>query len=255
MLFLHGIPTNHLLWTDVIAGLDPGVRALAPDLTGFGLSDLPPDADLSPAGQARDLLDLLDHLEANRFTIVAHDYGALVAFELLGRIPERIRGLVVANTSIRPGDWSGTWYSPFRVLRLPVVGEVGFKLARRWMLRLAFKPFVAEWDRFGDARLDAFWEPFERGFDRTLLRLFRSERMDLDATERWRRILTDYDGPLTLVWGVRDPAFRIDRAHDIARLAPRSTLIELVRTNHFVPIDNPRVLARVIGRQIAGEGR
>ena len=250
MLFQHGIPTNAALWIATIDALGPSIRSIAPDLTGFGLSDLPRDADLSPAGQAADLLAFLDRRKIDRFTLVGHDYGALVALELLATIPDRIDGLVIANTSVRPRDWTGAWYSPFRALRLPVLGELAFKLARRWMLRLAFRPFVANRDRLTNDLLDAFWEPFERGFDRTLLRLFRMKRIDRDAAMRWGRALLEYDGPLTLVWGLRDPAFRVDRARDISRLVPRATAIELEWSSHFVPIDSPRVLARIITRQV-----
>ena len=255
MVFLHGIPTNHALWCLTIASLVPNVRALAPDLTGFGLSDLPSDADLSARGQAVDVLAFLDRRAVERFTVVAHDYGGLVACELLAQAPGRVDGLVFTNTSVRATDWSGATLNPFRLVALPVVGEVAFALARRWMLRLAFRPFVSEWDQLTDELLDAFWLPFERGFAETLLRLFRGRTVDLEAERRWRAALARFDGPVSIFWGERDPAFRVDRSDDLIRLMPQARRTMLHNSNHFVPVDRPRALARLIWQHLGGSER
>ncbi len=73
---------------------------------------------------------------------MAHDFGFLVACELLAQRRCRVNGLVILNTSIRAADWSGSGLNPFQLIAQPVVGELAFGLARRWMLRLAFMPFV-----------------------------------------------------------------------------------------------------------------
>lgn len=250
MVFLHGIPTNHHLWLATIGYLRSNIRAIAPDLTGFGFSRLPPDADLSPRQQARDILEFLDRLGVDRFTLVAHDYGLLVACEVIAREPNRVEGLVVTNSSIRVTDWSGSWVNPFRLVALPGVGEVAFLLARRWMLRLAFLPFVSDRERLTPELLETFWQPFERDFSATLLRLFRDKTVDEGAARRWRAALTRFDGPASIVWGARDPAFRIDRARDILDLLPQARRLFIRNSNHFVPIDRPRVLARLIDLQI-----
>jgi 2-hydroxymuconate-semialdehyde hydrolase len=250
VVFLHGIPTNHLLWRRSLEYVGPNIRAIAPDLTGFGLSDLPRDSDLSPGQQALDILAFLDRRGADHFTVVAHDFGFLVACELLVRMPQRVQGLVIANTSIRAADWSGSGLNPFRLIAQPLVGELAFGLARRWMLRLAFMPFVSDRAAFTDDLLEAMWLPFKRGFPETLLRLFRSRSVDAKSERRWLRALAAFDGPVSIVWGERDPAFQPDRAHDLLGLVPQAKMVFLTGSNHFVPIDRPRVLARVVRLQV-----
>ncbi|MEZ4522556.1 MAG: alpha/beta hydrolase [Thermomicrobiales bacterium] len=248
VVLLHGIPTNHQLWSGVADELTGDVRVIAPDLTGFGMSDLPSSADLSPGGQATDIFGFLDDLGVGRFHLVVHDYGFLVGCEMISAAPDRIRSLVVTNTSIRRADWRGAGPNPLRLVKIPVVGEIAFRFAQRWMLKLAFRPFIADPAHLTEGLLDAFWEPFEHGFDRTLLRLFRAEYVDGTVENRWRDALRAHAGPALVVWGSRDPAFRVDRGHEIADLIPRAELIGLERSNHFVPLDQPRALARLIRR-------
>ena len=249
-MFLHGIPTNACLWLRTIDAIGPDIRAIAPDLTGFGLSDLPADADLSPRGQARDLLRFFDRRGIGQITLVGHDFGSLVALEMIALAPERICGMILTNTSISVGDWRGAGVNPFRLLAHAPIGEIAFAVARRWMLRVAFCPFVSEPDALDDGLLDAFWLPFDRGFSATLLRLFRSQSPDSDDERRWRDALSSYRGLVSVVWGARDPAFREDRAQEVASLAPQTRVVMLENSSHFVPIDRPRVLARIVRLQV-----
>ncbi len=249
VVMLHGIPTNHYLWHATVERLGSRVRSIAPDLTGFGSEPAPPVSDLSPRQQARDSLAFLDDCNVCRFQLVGHDYGALVACEILSLAPQRVSGLVLTNTSLRLADWSGSGLNPLRLIALPWIGEAAFFCARRWMLRLAFRPYVACQRRLTPELLDAFWRPFEREFSATLLRLFRSDAVDEQAVARWCAALTAYAGPASIIWGGRDPTFRIDRAHDILKLMPQARLVVLRNSNHFVPIDRPGVLARHIDRQ------
>jgi pimeloyl-ACP methyl ester carboxylesterase len=196
------------------------------------------------------MLDFLDALEIERFGVVAHDYGALVACAMLELAPECVTHLAVTNTSLRHADWSGSWVSPFSLVRLPLVGELAFSLARPFMLKWAYSLYVAERRKLEGELMDALWEPFEHGFARTLLRLFREARSTPEDFERWRAALAAFEGPALIAWGGKDPTFRADRAVDIAGLLPQAETVVLRGSNHFVQIDRPRSLARLIARLI-----
>lgn len=250
LLCLHGIPSHHVIWREVIAALPPTIRAIAPDLTGFGCSEFPPDAGLSPDDQARDMLAMLDRLGVARFGVVAHDYGALVACALLDSAPGRVTCLALTNTSLLPGDWSGSWLSPLQFVRLPGVGELAFRLARPFMLRWAYSIYVLERRKLDGPLMNELWAPFEHGFERTLLRLFRERGAGPDDFRRWRAALSRYDGPALIAWGARDPTFTAQRAVDIAGLLPQAEKAVLPGASHFVQIDRPRALAHLLGRLV-----
>ena len=143
VVLLHGIPTHSYVWRDVARIVSVSRRAIAPDLLGFGFSDKPDDADLSPMGQADVVGEMLDALGIESYALVGHDYGALVACELLAREPERVTQLVVTNTSLQCSGWkSSSPLNPLAWLKVPFVGEVAMAAAQPFMLKQAFSTFA-----------------------------------------------------------------------------------------------------------------
>jgi 3-oxoadipate enol-lactonase len=96
VLFIHGYPLDHTLWTHQVAALEGWCR-IAPDLRGMGQSDAP-DLGYSMETYAADLAELLDLLGAREVVLVGLSMGGYVAFEFLRRWRERVRGLVLVDT-------------------------------------------------------------------------------------------------------------------------------------------------------------
>jgi YbgC/YbaW family acyl-CoA thioester hydrolase len=96
VLFIHGYPFDHTIWTHQISALEGWCR-IAPDLRGMGESDAP-DLGYSMDTYAADMAELLDLLGARDVVLVGLSMGGYVAFEFLRRWRERVRGLVLMDT-------------------------------------------------------------------------------------------------------------------------------------------------------------
>jgi 3-oxoadipate enol-lactonase len=96
VLFIHGYPFDHTIWTHQIAALEGWCR-IAPDLRGMGRSDAP-DLGYSMETYAGDLAALLDLLGARDVVLVGLSMGGYVAFEFLRRWRQRVRALVLLDT-------------------------------------------------------------------------------------------------------------------------------------------------------------
>jgi len=109
VLLLHGFPDSSHLWRNQIPALiGTGMRAIAPDLRGFGESDRPePVEDYAIARSVADMVAVLDALDVERAHVVGHDWGAGLAWALAAYVPARVDRLVVMsvghpNTLRRP---------------------------------------------------------------------------------------------------------------------------------------------------------
>jgi haloacetate dehalogenase len=83
VVLLHGFPQTHLIWRHVAAELAADHTVICPDLRGYGASDKPAEHDVhtySKRTMAADIMALMDQLGHDRFALVGHDRGALVAF-------------------------------------------------------------------------------------------------------------------------------------------------------------------------------
>ncbi|MGH7579657.1 MAG: alpha/beta fold hydrolase [Gemmatimonadales bacterium] len=96
VLFIHGYPLDHSIWTHQLATLDGWCR-IAPDLRGMGHSDAP-DLGYSMETYAADLAALLGLLGVDSVVLAGHSMGGYVAFEFLRRWRDRVRGLVLVDT-------------------------------------------------------------------------------------------------------------------------------------------------------------
>ena len=99
VLLLHGWPDSSYLWRNQIPFLVAnGFRAIAPDQRSFGCSDRPEGvAAYSLQNAVADLVGILDALGIDAADIVAHDWGASVAWLTATAHPNRVRRLVVLS--------------------------------------------------------------------------------------------------------------------------------------------------------------
>ncbi len=107
VLLLHGEPSWSFLYRQVLPVLaDAGLRAIAPDLVGFGRSDKPGDiADHSYARHVEWMRRFaFDVLELRDVTLVGQDWGGLIGLRLVAEHASRFRGVVAANTGLPTGD-------------------------------------------------------------------------------------------------------------------------------------------------------
>lgn len=107
VLLLHGEPSWSYLYRHMIPVLvDAGLRAVAPDLVGFGRSDKPTArSDYTYARHVAWLeAHVIDELELSDVTLVCQDWGGLLGLRLVAAHPERFAGVVAANTFLPTGD-------------------------------------------------------------------------------------------------------------------------------------------------------
>jgi haloalkane dehalogenase len=107
VLLLHGEPSWSFLYRDVVAVLaEHGLRAVVPDLVGFGRSDKP--ASVSDHSYARHVEWVralaFDVLDLRGVTLVGQDWGGLIGLRLVAEHLDRFAGVVAANTGLPTGD-------------------------------------------------------------------------------------------------------------------------------------------------------
>lgn len=107
VLLLHGEPSWSFLYRKLLPVLaDAGLRAIAPDLIGFGRSDKP--AELTDHSYARHVdwvrAFAFDALDLRNVTVVGQDWGGLIGLRLVAEHGDRFARVVTANTGLPTGD-------------------------------------------------------------------------------------------------------------------------------------------------------
>jgi pimeloyl-ACP methyl ester carboxylesterase len=271
LVLLHGLPTSSWLWRRCLPGLAdrlPGWRIVAPDLPGYGRSAPRPGA--GPRHLGRWLYELLRDLGVERFVLVGHDLGGLVALTdaaaRTGRLagaghpalvggPQLVR-LILLDTTIYPAPLLvlgllPSIVPPFPELALAWLGRGGAARAvwrrERYIagLRQLLAPgtalSVAEWAEYAAPYGDvAAW--------RELHRSLRGLAGQTSFVLRCLRRLPDMRLPVRLIWAEHDPFFPLAVAQRLRHTLPGAEpAVHVVPgAGHFVPEDRPEDVTRLI---------
>jgi haloalkane dehalogenase len=130
VLLLHGEPSWSFLYRSMLPVLArAGLRAIAPDLPGFGRSDKPAEvADHSYARHVEWLRSFaFDALDLHDVTLVGQDWGGLLGLRLVAEHPDRFTAVVAANTGLPTGDrdMPEIWWSFRRAVERAPVLDIG----------------------------------------------------------------------------------------------------------------------------------
>jgi pimeloyl-ACP methyl ester carboxylesterase len=244
---LHGNPTWSFLWRKVI-GLLPEFRCVAPDLLGLGFSDrLPRIADHSLDRHGAAMGEVVEALDLRGAILVGQDWGGPIAAQIGARLPERIAGLVLANTAVTvPAHPKGTLFHRFA--RIPVLSDLVFR-------GFGFPQNVLSAIQ-GDRRsirgevARAYRWPLRTWRDRiTPLALARMvpdgpDHPSIPALYRGAEWVLSFRGPAALVWGMRDPILGRSLRH-LDRALP-GALVTRTAAGHFLQEEVPAELAAAI---------
>jgi pimeloyl-ACP methyl ester carboxylesterase len=107
VLLLHGFPNSARMFLEVVPELSQAAYVIAPDLPGFGESDVLQSPSFPAFGQA--ISELLDRLSIGPRYIYLHDYGAPVGLHIAMQAPERVLGLIVQNANAHRTGFGPTW--------------------------------------------------------------------------------------------------------------------------------------------------
>ncbi|WP_351228045.1 alpha/beta hydrolase [Streptomyces sp. NPDC002133] len=97
LVLVHGHPFDRSMWAPQLAAFSATHRVIAPDLRGYGASTVVPGTTRL-SDFATDLAALLDQLGVPRFVLGGLSMGGQIAMECYRLFPERITGLVLADT-------------------------------------------------------------------------------------------------------------------------------------------------------------
>ena len=251
VVLLHGFPEFAYGWRrQISARAAAGLRVIAPDQRGYNRSDKPEGiAAYRLDTLADDMVGLADTLGHQRFAVVGHDWGGVVAWHLAARSPERITQAAILNAphpaTLRrymrrhPTQALKSWYLGF--FQLPLVPERalaagGFWVLRR-VLRRSARPGTFTGDDFRHYR-EAWGQP---GALTAMLNWYRALPLHRPSASSARIRV-----PVRVIWGDRDAFLDRGLAEAGAALCDNAEIIHLPDATHWLQHEEPETVNRLL---------
>ena len=212
------------MFREVVPQLSQIAHVIAPDLPGFGESDVLPMASFSDFGEA--IWELLDRLEIGPRYVYLHDFGAPVGFHIAMKAPEQVLGIIVQNANAhRRGfgpEWAATqafWANPSSENEAAATAHLTFEGTR--------DQYIANVPQDVAARIPAeCWEEDWRGMclpgrmdtQRALIADYGNYVARFDAIAEY---LARWQPPSLMVWGRHDAFFDLAEVLSWMQALPR----------------------------------
>jgi pimeloyl-ACP methyl ester carboxylesterase len=257
-LCLHGFPENWFSWRfqlPLLARL--GFRAWAPDLRGYGATDRPGRMqDYAIERLLEDVAGLIDASGARRTVLLAHDWGAVVAWYFALRKLRPLDGLVILNVPHpacaerelrRPAQLRRSWYMFF--FQLPWLPELLLGLGGARAVGEAFRRSAVDKSRFPDAVIRVYQEAAARpGALSAMLNYYRALVRGGGARRQRALGYPRIDTPTLMIWGEDDVALTKATTFGTEAYVRDLTLRYLPGVSHWVQQEAPeRVNAMLEG--------
>lgn len=253
IVLLHGFPDNQHLYDRLVPEL-PQRRVVAFDFLGWGRSDKPVGYAYTADNQTGDLDAVIEHLRLDSVVLVAHDASGPPAIDWALDHPERVSALVLLNTYYcrMPGRLrspEAIWLFSTPIVRRVAheasmwFGGLLFRRLYRWQVGRFFRDpeirarFVPQLYEQFTARPSAHSAFF--GLNEDLRRTLKSRRGEIPRLRR-------FAAPVRIIFGAADPYLNRRVARRFHDLLPNSELFLLPDARHYVQMDEPQQIARLI---------
>jgi haloalkane dehalogenase len=247
---LHGVPASSFLYRKVLASLaERGLRGVAFDLPGLGLAERPADFDYSWTGLGRWTRAAVDALGLDSFHLVVHDIGGPIGFELAAAGPERVKSLLVLNTTVSVDDFRRPWVmEPFAHRYL---GEAWLASARVPIVFRTLMRLIAVGPTVPNEQVDAYL-PLLLGDDRgrAFLRIMRAFERTSEKARLYERVVRE-TRRVGLLWGGNDQALPARTFGERARRAAGLDQLPTVEGKHFLQEDFPDEIAAAVSALVS----
>lgn len=249
ILLMHGFPDNLHLYDRVVPHLSPGRRVVTFDFLGWGDSDKPASYRVTARNQVDEVEAVIDQLGLEGVVLVVHDASGPPGIDWALLHPERVGALVLLNTYYQ---WTPSLRRPgaIALYSTPVVRGVARAIVRRSddLDRRLYFWQVGRFIRDPQARAEVV--PRLYSDFRASRPAFWALNDDLlpTAISRRRMIpkMRTFTRPVRIIFGDADPYLNKRVARKFHGLFPTSELFLLPGARHYVQIDEPEEVARLI---------
>jgi pimeloyl-ACP methyl ester carboxylesterase len=237
LLLLHGFPTSSHMFRDLLPKLADRFHLVAPDLPGFGQSDLPSRDGF--AYTFENIASVIDRFTEvigfDRYAVYVFDYGAPTGFRLALKHPERITAIVSQNGNAYEEGLSDGW-NPIRAYWAEQTA------ANRDALRAFLSPETTKWQYTHGVPDTTAVSPDgytlddhylgRSGVDEIQLDLFGDYGSNVALYPAFQQYFRTYQPPFLAVWGKNDPFFLPAGAEAFRRDLPQA-VVRFFDTGHF----------------------
>lgn len=259
VLLLHGFPASSFMFRELIPRLAGDYRVIAPDLPGFGFTEVPAQRKYvySFEGLALTIEAFTRALKIDRYAIYVFDYGAPTGFRLAMAHPERVTAIVSQNGNAYEEGLADAW-APIRKYWAEPTAENREVINKNILTldgtRWQYTHGVSNPDSVPPESYTLDTALFERPGNKEIqLDLFLNYASNVKLYPNFQEYFRKSKPPLLAIWGKNDPFFLPAGAEAFRKDLPNAK-IQFLDTGHFALETHVEQIASAIKDFLSANG-
>ncbi|MEG9438616.1 alpha/beta hydrolase [Edaphobacter sp. HDX4] len=252
ILLLHGFPTSSLMFRELIPRLAQKYHVVAPDLPGFGFTEVPTGRDYTYNfdSLSKTIAAFTDSIHLDRYAIYVFDYGAPTGLRLAMAHPTQVTAVISQNGNAYLEGLGDAW-DPIKAYWKEPTQE------HRDSLRAFLELDATRWQYTHGAPADRPIDPATYTLDAALMKrpgnadiqldLFLDYASNLELYPAFQEYFRTYKPPTLAIWGRHDPFFIPAGAEAFKRDNPNA-VVTLLDAGHFALETHVEEIAEAIDR-------
>lgn len=237
LVFIHGFPTHGYTWRKLIPELSKRFKCHILDLPGLGNSEWTDKTNFSSKSQAGYIIEVLEKLGLNKYSLIAHDSGATVTRFIALTQEEKVENLIILNTEIpnhRP-----PWI-PFyqKIGLLPTVPFIIRRLLKqKWFIRspMGFRELYSDKSMLAiDSNILPYIHPIVSSQNKAIGAFKYLKGIDWKLVDEFKDLHGKIKAKTLFIWGENDKTFPIELG--------RKMISQFTIEPEFVTIKNASLL-------------
>lgn len=239
IVMVHGNPGWSFEFRKIIKSLSKTNRCIVADHIGFGLSEKPDDWDYLPKNHATNFELFINSLNLSNITLVVSDWGGPIGLSYAIKYPQKIKKLVLLNTWM----WSvanDPYYQKFSSI---MGGKFGRFMIKNFNFfgKIVVKKAVGDKKKLKKDIHKHYYKHLETKKDRKGCYIFPKQIIEsnewLDSLWQQREKINSI--PTTIIWGMKDIAFREQELNHWIKHWNNPKVIKLEEVGHFPQEEAP----------------
>jgi len=231
VVMIHGFIGTSYDWRNNIRELGRKFAVSALDLPGFGYSTKSLSFNYTPEGFADFVVSYMDTRGIREAVLVGHSMGGIVAVTTSLRYPERVSKLILVDS----GGYDSPRFMPFRMMKLPIVGELLMSLSYRFVVKQSLKGVFYNTSLITEDVVDSYYNVYRtKNARKTPLIAIRNlaKKPPFNAA-----LLGHTKCPALVIWGTNDEVIPSYNAQYFKRDLPDAKVLMVPEAGHMPHVE------------------
>jgi len=254
VVFVHGIPTYSYLWRNIIPHLDDCSQCIAIDLLGFGLSDKP-EINYDLQTYQNYFKGMLEALQLNEMILVLHGFGSVIGLDYASKNPEKIKGLVLIESHLRPTTDVNDLSLPIQEMLMMANNQdkkLNTKISQENFFIEKFLP-ACIMRNLTEEEMNNYRKPFSNSDSRKALLDFmqitpslQQNKIVMDSISHYSQWLAESNIPKLLLYALPGFITSMSTVHWAKEHLPETTLVDIGEALHIPQESEPEAIGFAI---------